>query len=127
MYIITKIFIKINYRSSGWDVRPVIFLFLYYNIFFYFYQVAAGGIKITVLKESPPIIFYNKICQKSNSVEKLSKEVFFARWSSFWTNSARAKLEGESSKFWCGKSYMWMLVPGAPGPSWYGNGGHMGL
>ena len=91
-----------------------IFLFLYYNIFFYFYQAAAGAIKITVLKELPAIIFYNKICQKSISVEKLSKEVFFTRCSSFWTNPARAKLEGESSKFWCGKSYMRALVPGAP-------------
>lgn len=101
-------------------------LFLYYNIFFYFYQVAAGVIKITVLKESPPIIFYNKICQKSNSVEKLSKEVFFARHSSFWTNPVRAKSEGESSKFWCGKSYMRALVPGAPDQSWYEKCGHMG-
>ena len=102
-----------------WICGRYFFLFLYYNIFFYFCQVAAGAIKITVLKEFPPIIFYNKICQKSNSVEKLSKEVFFTRHSSFWTNSARAKLKSESSKFWCGKSYMRALVPGAPGPSCY--------
>ena len=95
-------------------MRPVFFFFLYYNIFFYFCQVAAGVIKITVLKKFPPIIFYNKICQKSISVEKLSKEVFFIRCSSFWTNPARAKLEGESSKFWCGKSYMRALILGSP-------------
>ena len=101
-------------------------LFLYYNIFFYFYQGAAGVIKITVLKDFSPIIFYNKICQKSISVEKLSKKVFFTRCSSFWTSPARAKLESESSKFWCGKSSMRALVPGAPGPSWYAIRSHMG-